>query len=468
MSKMTTIDFQQIRADSVRQCHQINALRDELRTLLTQTNQADGGLTKPPPVPVSKPFLISRVDRIQSRLSFLASTLSPSNKSTPISRPLSADTVPDIFPIGTPNVESRSEAASSSDEEDVVFEATREQIHPKVKAIEASIDSKISGLRVMKLSVQEAHSRAIFDMADRERLNLAALLDDLVGSGDSISNRGYPAHPEALVIELNRIKLQNDEFIERTLRESKTISNIKSDLERLRHVLLDDSRSGACDPDTVQDLIKVRIRELFDQLSDLYKFEISRLKNELDSQLSQVLSTDEAIHSNLVEENQKLKNQVRRFKLAFSKWRMDYLDHARNQKTQFHPPNSVNLGENVQSLLHTLSRMWTALPPSGHECIDLIMRIHDAAESHGERTLADIVKEECSRHVEKLPIAEHAARREFLLAKRKLLPDEHVELVEITQNVFSLISDYERRHRQPFMFDGVEYLQTIHPNTLRP
>jgi hypothetical protein len=109
--------------------------------------------------------------------------------------------------------------------------------------------------------------------------------------------------------------------------------------------------------------------------------------------------------------------------------------------------------------------MWAALGPSGAELIEFLSRIEHAVNNNG--SLAHVYKDECSRHVEKLPIAELIARREFLIAKISLNAEESDELDDLTTHLSSLISEYERKHNQSFVYDGEEYLRSMNRVNVR-
>ena len=111
--------------------------------------------------------------------------------------------------------------------------------------------------------------------------------------------------------------------------------------------------------------------------------------------------------------------------------------------------------------------MWTALGPSGTELVEFLQRLEGAIESKGQIPIASVYREECSRHVEKLPLAELAARREYLLAKRELSDEDKVELESVTSNLTSLILEYQDKHKQSFMYDGGDYLRTLHRVSFR-
>jgi hypothetical protein len=456
------IDFQKIREDSRQQCEQINALRDELRTLLSHNPQVEENLARPPPAPFTRPLLISRVDRIQSRLSLLASTLSPSNKSTPMSRPLSAETPltipPEHFPIGTP--EFMLDDSASCDEEDALYGALSERVNPRIKSIEEIFDSKVRALNAEKQSIRQSQNKAVLEMTERERLNLESLLDELLHYNKSTLTTRKSS------TELEKLRIRNEQEYHRVVQDAPGFSAITHEVKQLRSRLDELNYNDSVTVNGgITSCLDQSLKDYFQQVKDFYRFEISKLKNQLESQINHASDCDRMEVIRLEEENERLRNGLRRTRLAMAKWRFDYVSHAtdKSSTSQNEPrPESVAVGDNVPNLLHTLGRMWTALPPSGQECIELLNRIHDAASTGGTITLGDIVKDECSRHVEKLPIAELAARREFLLAKRSLTFDEQNELREITPNLHSLISEYEHRHNQIFIFDGHEYLETIH------
>jgi hypothetical protein len=105
--------------------------------------------------------------------------------------------------------------------------------------------------------------------------------------------------------------------------------------------------------------------------------------------------------------------------------------------------------------------MWEALPPTGNDCARLLSRISQSIQSQGRVTLSDALKHECNMQVEKLPLAELAARRDYLLAKAAVTEEDIQELQILTANLEALISEFENKHKEKFLVDGEEYMHRL-------
>lgn len=474
MSSSTGLDFNKIRADSLRQCEQINALRAELRDLLSSHSATPEKKAQKPPLPESRPVLLSRMDRIQSRLSLLASSLSPSQRSTrstPRNRPASADSPRrkvEHFPISTPRHEEVGDS-SSSDEEDIVYDISKERISKKVKEIGHTLNSKISELYAVKESLQDANARVVAQMNERERLSLAAFVEELHKTSNSSNER---LEFDSLIRgELDSIRSKNNQEISAAIKDCFGLSELKESVLRFQTEIEKDSHSSSDQFKSIVRSIEGKVDEAMQQVNDNCRFELSKLRNELESQISGLsVGTENVETQKLVDENRKLRQALRRARIALAKWQTDYISQRREPvviaEKRTHVPNVI-VGESLPGLLQTLAKMWTALPPSAQECVDLLGGIQSAALSNGSISLADIVKQECSRHVEKLPIAELVARREFLLAKHTLSQPERKELEAISENVWTLIAEYEGKYQQHFMYEGVDYMQSMHRANFR-
>jgi len=465
----TSLDFQKIRADSVKQCEQINALRAGLRDLLANDTVNAEKKSHRPPLPESRPILMSRMDRIQSRLSLLASSLSPSHRSIPTSRPVSAATPrrqAEHFPIATPR--GNSDDPSSSADEDIIYDISKEMVSKHVQEIERTLNSKISELQAIKESIQDANIKAAAQMNERERLTLVAFVDELQRyQAPSIEASGLD---ELVRGHLNAIRSQNETVISEAMKDAFGLSELKKAVERVKYEISRKNDFGEDSHKEIVEKLEKKIKQASQQMSDNSLFEISKLRNDIESQIAISPTTDNSVTQKLLDENMQLRQALRRARISLAKWQADYasqrVEPVMIPEKRLTVP-TVSVGENLPSLLQTLAKMWTALPPSSQECVELLGGIQSAAFSNGATSLADVVKEECSRHVEKLPIAELVARREFLLAKHVLAPQELRELDTISENVYSLISEYEAKYRQHFMYDGRDYMQSMHRANFR-
>jgi hypothetical protein len=452
---LAAIDFQKIRSDSIKQCERICELREELSKLLRDDPGVSNLPLRNPTQQHGHPHLLSRMDRIQSRLSLLASTLSPSNRSTPVNKLIPGESPSRKLCIHTPA------EIAYSEEADILLESSKDKIASGLKSLENAIDSKISALQNVRNALAETNARVVAQMNERERILLAALVDGLqtVDSGNSDSLHLN----DLLKEEAERLRLGNAQCLSSSLMKELNDPVLRDSLQILEANLQQYKIDESDDFRNVSERWGSALHHSIQELRDRCLFDLSRIRMTLEDMDSHGGLYEEM--QTLVKENSDLRRRLRKSKLAFSKWMADFVEARPAIDTPCVVPSheglSFSVGENFQSLLQTLARMWAALPPSGTECVELLSRVQRAVEMRGAISLADVIKDECNRQVEKLPIAELAARRELLITKGISTPQDHLELRTLTDNLSSLIREYEKKHQQRFMYEGEEYLFKI-------
>ena len=452
MESFTRADLQSIKEECTKHSQIISDLRDQLKDLLTQPS-TPVARTQKPPLSTTRPVLLSRVDGIQSRLSQLAAALSPSSRSTPLNRARSA----------SPNIRSarvvESVESSSSDEDevgDVLFELSKDRISKSISRIEAKLASKMEELRQQRESIERVRVELMAQANEREKVHLAELIDAINNIDAQSCSRAPGMDDDFLNKELGRLRLESDRLIE-GVRDQMSVEHLGavfSELERLQGLVDDQNIQHETTLKSISMAAEQQISKALQDIKDHFANEIAQAKESVERSVVGPQSIS-SVNSGLVEENRELKKLVRRMKICLSKWRVDYLNHANEQRA------TRPVEESFTELAHTLGRMWIALPPSGNELADFLLRLDTAASSPCTITLSSVLRDECARQVEKLPLAEMAAQRQYLLTKRSLSSAELTTLASLTDNLVKLVSDYESKHNQTFCYDGRPYLTLL-------
>lgn len=467
MQQLSVEDLRKIREDSLAQAQTLSALKQDIEIMLSQCSPLPTGPvseeTETQSRASSKPALISRADRMQTRLSQLAAALSPSNRSICINDRSPKSSLQN-FSIHTPPLPPKLPRRLNEEIDEAIIEVSRSRLREFVSEIKCELDKKILELQTEKESIETLRGELLVDSTDREKKMLERILESV-----EALKVEFPVDDlkERISSEIHKNRIHNTEALSSAAiaANRQGFAELTEQVATLTNTLESRESDISCFLAEVRDSCHLRISQGLREVHQHVDSQLSQLKNHIVSQLDNKLSPSFPLSikqdaTSLIDENQSLRNLIRRMKLCLAKWRIDYLNHA---QAQHHSPPSpkreqkIAVGDHFIQLSRTLARMWSALGPSADELIDFLGRIEDVAASHGN--LADVFKDECSRHVEKLPIAELIARREFLIAKRPLTGDESEELEDLTANLTTLIRDYERKHKQSFVYDGEEYLR---------
>lgn len=512
-STYTIEDLRDIREQSKIHASRIDSIKSELRTLLGNSPSSgrpvevvEEDLTFPPaydlpykparesipvpalpalpPLPSSRPVLISKVDHIQSRLAQLAAALSPSNRSTPMSytSPRRDLTPPQRRPLPPKAAEAAPEPLDM-ELEDILKDVSEAKLSKFLNDLEQRVDAKLAELREAKKQVDLAVTQFKISQHVTESNSVKQILIRL----DQLGNPKAVGFDESEVVmirsQIEKVKIHNSDLVKSclTTMTNDKLASVTGELNRIQthldetdevgHKFIEDLKRG------VDDKVTAGLKEIRKEVH----FELEKCKSEYEMRETSFNTGGPVVDEKLIRENQELRSLVRKMKISLSKWRVDYLNEATKMVPRPASPSpakivargeptvssSVNVGPGFNQLSQTLGRMWTALGPSSAELVDFLNRVQDALQTGGPDSLEQVYKDECSRHVEKLPLAELAARREYLLAKRELLPTDRDELNEITANLTSLIFEYQAKHHQPFVYDGEEYIRTLHRVNVR-
>ena len=451
MAQFSSSDLLAIRDEAAKHSARLNELKGELKDLLTQPSTPVLKSHKPP-LSSTRPVLLSRVDGIQSRLPQLAAALSPSSRSTPLNRDHSA----------SPRIRSAravtSAASSSSDEgpdsADVLFELSRDRLSRSMAKIDAQLSSKMEELQQQRDSIERIKKELLVQTNEREKVYLAEVIDTINSLETEPHSQTFDSN--FFKAEIENLRLHNSEVkhaVHAMISDERLHPIRQSLLEIERTVRFQDNEHEKFHTELARKA-EQQVSKAAQQIKDHFAYEIAQIKKSVDRQPVNI-SGPAPVDSRLIDENAQLKKLVRRMKICLSKWRVDYLNHASSLREE------QRTEESFTELARTLGRMWVALPPSGDELADFLVRLDRATTSRGSVTIASVMREECSRQVEKLPLAELAAQREYLLAKRSHSSGEANDLSNITDNLVGLIRDYEGKHGHKFFYDGREYLESV-------
>lgn len=509
-----TLDvLREIREQSKIHASRIDSIKSELRTLLGNSPSSgrpiqvvEEDLTFPPtydlpyqparesipapdypalpPLPSSRPVLISKVDHIQSRLAQLAAALSPSNRSTPMSfTSPRRDLTPRRRRPPPPQAAEADLEPLDLELEDVLKDVSEAKLSKFLNDLEQRIDAKLTQLREAKKQVDSAVTQFKTSQHVTESHSLKQILIRLDQLGDPKAVGLDDSEVVIIRSQIEKAKIHNSDLVKSclTTMSNEKLASVTAELNRIQAHLDEIDEVGK---KFIEDLKRSVDDQVTTGLKEIWKevhFELDKCKSEYEMRETSFHTGGPVVDEKLINENQELRSLVRKMKISLSKWRVDYLNEATKMVPRPVSPSpakivakveptvatSSNVGPGFTQLSQTLGRMWTALGPSSVELVDFLNRVQDALQTGGPDSLEQVYKDECSRHVEKLPLAELAARREYLLAKRELLPSDRDELNEITANLTSLIFEYQAKHHQPFVYDGEEYIRTLHRVNVR-
>ena len=467
MTSSEALDFKRLREDAVQQAARIHDLRAELQKLFEGTTEPPIPLNPGiPPLSGNRPLMLSTMDRIQSRLSQLAAALSPSNRSTPVHKPSTSSEIrlgaKFNADVDTPDDES----SSSSSSEEFLHASLNGEFGAALSALNHKLVSKMRQVEAREKMMGELADRIATEIDARQKDAICRIIDRLQTKHPDITGSGIH-NPSSCTIEdkIKGLKITNREELLGILDE---VNN--NDLVREAERIFKKVASLQTRPDpgagSVVDATSIGVQNTIVHIRNHYKAELSKLSKYIMRLLSQgdQATPDYSTGQQLQRDNAELSRECRRLKMALSKWKIDCLNHESTKLSVGTAPTGsqqVAVGENFHELANTLSRMWEALPPTANDCSRLLSRISQAIRSQGRFTLSDALKDECTIQVEKLPLAELAARREFLLAKTAMTDQENEELQIVTANLESLITEFEDKHKERFFFEGEQYMHNV-------
>ena len=389
------------------------------------------------PIP-SRPILVAKANSMQSRLSQLAAALSPSHSVTPVSRresptPMTSSASPIVnrrvsfdseeplsrsvqhYPIDTPPFE-------FEDDPNVLVDEAKLELEKYWTSFQAKSQRLIDELRFENDRKEALKAEILAESTKREE----AMLNEIL----------------AVIETRTEFKIAK-EVEKRRILEMNKLEEVRNELYRIEMEKKESENSNDCILSTLLESIELKIHD----------------------QLSRTRQT------NLFEENLKLKSSIRKMKICLSKWRIDYMQYAPDLAKDKAPMIVKQVvkekvaDEQFSKHSQNLAKLWTACGPSNQQLVKFLNQI-ELAVNNGTN-ISDVYKNECVKIVEKLPLAQLIAKREFLLAKSNTTPSQRRELEELTYEISSSISEYEKIHSHSFVYDGQDYGKNLDSLQLR-
>jgi hypothetical protein len=468
MSAMEPIDFPRIQFEAAEQAARIKAIKLEFQKLLgaetsESVNHLNSGI---PPLSDNRPLMFSRMDRIQTRLSQLAAALSPSNRSTPVNNPVVCNRMPREAKFKAEIDTPEDEISPSSSSEEFIFEPLDKDLGAGLTFLHHKLASRIRRLRERETMLNELMERFAHEIDDRQKHSACKIIERLQTALPQIT--GEPSKDAVcfnIEDRVDALRIGNRQELLGIIHEA-TNKSYAQQLERLHNDVASLTTINEAEMSAVVDIATNRVHSAIAHIRSHYNSELLHISKKLLDRHSDANqnSPDIPIVSKLQKQNSILARECRRLKIALSKWKADCLNHETKKvriETASTDSQHVLVGDSFHELAHTLFRMWEALPPTGNDCARLLSRISQSIQSQGRVTLSDALKHECNMQVEKLPLAELAARRDYLLAKAAVTEEDIQELQILTANLEALISEFENKHKEKFLVDGEEYMHRL-------
>lgn len=445
---------------------------DDFRRIQEETSRASARLTE------MRREIKERLDHMAppSTLAALAQDLSPSRFSaSPVVH----------FPIHTPmpslfQNQKRSDSFSGSEisepetQLNAVASHMDKQLNRVLSEFEERINERILILksenqkqRELKESIEQLISDSEKEIVGKINLSVKSLLANYRETPDQmreiVLEEGLAILQRKEEIQLNQLEQTKKMLISNKMETiSASIKNeFNTELGEIRKVL----QTIPYQPDhlsyakkEISSQIQTSVLNLAKDLDDNLDHHGSRISRSPTPFLQRTVGEGSGPTS-LVEENVKLRSLVRKMKLALSKWRIDYLSNMADRPGVGFA--GVVVGDAFDTLSDNLMRMWTAVTPSGQELIQFLVNIEAAVHSKGKIPIMSAYDYECKKNLDKLPIAQLAAQREFLLSTQGHVTDE---IRQIETELIEKISQFEHKYGQKFIFrsdDDQEYTQVI-------
>lgn len=468
MSAMEPIDFARIQFESAEQAARIEAIKLEFQKLLAaETSESFNNLNSGiPPLSDNRPLMFSRMDRIQTRLSQLAAALSPSTRSTPVSNPVVCNRWPREARFRAEIDTPEDDISPSSSSEESILEPLDKDLGAGLSLLHHKLATRIRRFREKEKMLNELMERFAYEIDDRQKHSACKIIERLQTALPQITGEtAEVAVCSNIGDRVDALRIGNRQEFLGIIHEA-TNNNDAQLLERLHNDVASLTTINQVEISAIVDIATNRVHDAITRIRNHYNSELLHISKKLLDRESDANPNpaEMQIVKKLQERNSILEREGRRLKIALSKWKADCLNHE-TKKVRTEPASTdsqhVLVGESFHELAHTLFRMWEALPPTGNDCARLLSRISQSIQSQGRVTLSDALKHECNMLVEKLPLAELAARREYLLAKSAVTEEDLQELQILTANLESLISEFENKHKERFLVDGEEYMHQL-------
>jgi hypothetical protein len=390
---------------------------------------------------------------------------------------------------------------------DVLTEYISSQLDVELERFSKSVDELLSKIAQNRIEREEYFENFLHQISDQERTVMGEVVEairvigedtgedireELIEDGMAILKREMAVQKRG--VEQMKKALMSEKIIEI---EKSLFSKVEKEFETIRTRLTEIRASVNCDH-IKADICK-RMEGFVEKEVEVLKMymesELTGLKrsmNGLGQSVSFTTPIGQTSHASstvtkLTLENSELRKLIRKMKLSLSKWRIDYLKHAQavretavtsrskkgmsdvlEDETAAPTPipkrqspvmefsgisvsDGVTAGNSFGQLSESLMRTWSAVPPSAEELVQFLVNMEASVGSRGKIPISSVYDYECKKNTHKLPIAQLAAQREFLLSKDS--SQDYSELIDIENELLRMISEYEKMYNQKFVFN---------------
>lgn len=395
-------------------------------------------------------------------LSILASELSPSNHASPVAH----------FPIHTPFPSYDRDQVGGKH---IMTESVDSSLSRVLRQFEDSINEKIILLksenqkqRDLRDSISDLFCQKETELVNSVTSAISRAVESVAESPDELRDIIVSEGMEILKRknELQQIQLRDAKLFIVSNKineiESRISEEIREQLDSIRgelRVIQKAAETHSSNPiaHNVAHKLSEQIKVAFNQLTQHVE---SNMYSATPSPNHHVLDSSTSGQAEILDENAQLRKLVRKMKLALSKWRIDYLSNSSTVSTPA-PITGISVGDEFSTLSDNLMRMWTAVAPSSQELIQFLVNVEAAVDSKGKIPLSSVYDYECKKNRDKLPIAQLAAQREFLMSRDGTVTNE---IREIENELRDMIFQFEQKYEQKFVFrsdDDQDYLGVI-------
>ena len=437
-----------------------------------------------------------------TRLASIAASLSPSSYSTPNSnRAAAVSTV--HYPINTPPTGNGSRTPGTvksypsrpTPTEDPLCSIIQSGLAATLADFQKSASSILAEIQSANSDRDKCLEEFLIEITNRESNAMEQIVETvrMIGNDDGSDTReelideGFKLVQREVSHQKNETEKIRKLMVSDKLRQvfGELFSRVETELagwrSRMSQLTIDTEQLKDEVMKKIESQIEREVRNVreeclaqIDGIRDLYE----RTDKNVSLLGNSVYPTARTEHANvtgkLVAENAELKAIVRKMKLGLSKWRIDYLNHAKRESKQSQPKRKeveaistnvstpaivpshfpvVSPGDQFPILSESLMKMWSAVPPSSEELVQFLVNMEAAVNSGGKIPLASVYDYECRKNVEKLPLAQLAAQRELMLSSEQYAPSD---MQQIDDELLRLIVSYERTYKQRFVFSNAE------------
>jgi len=503
----TDAEFRRIQEQTEQASARLNALRKDLNSKLEQFSVHEKqhireNIRLPlSPAPVNP-----------TRLASIAASLSPSNHSSPgriqhfpINTP---PTVTRQIPMASGIFDTSPGAKSFVPESNILTDYINTELESQIANFERSVDAEIDRILTAQENREKYFENFLHEISDQEKQAMSSVIESIrvIGDDDNTDIRDELVEEGMAFLrsEFEKGKLENEKIRKIIISDKfrqilmEITHKINPEIERL-HARVDaisnTMNSGKLKEEILEHL-KAKIESDISSVREFFSAKLAELRESASAgtgpggaqSLMSSVTFPTGHHSaanRFAEENAELKKLIRKMKISLSKWRIDYLRHAESvavtaqsvplrHKKKFgisdiaedetaaptpiprrsSPDVGVVPGTAFGQLSESLMRMWSAVPPSSEELVQFLVNMEACVGSGGKIPISSVYEYECRKNTQKLPIAQLAAQREFIVSKDS--SQDHVELHQIENELLRMIFEYEKTYNQKFVFNTAD------------